>query len=133
MAGSDASKESCKRKREVSRKVKAMKGATIADAQTPRHESVGVLSSPPRSQEQPIPEVEFIALAPQQIKLPPPPSPPISSNVEGESSGPTVRTLSQGAQLLIQSLEGTAPLEGIQAWLKSWVLPFISKKIGIGW
>ncbi|XP_057999360.1 uncharacterized protein LOC131178421 [Hevea brasiliensis] len=82
-----------------------MKGATTADAQTPHRESIEVPSSPPRPQEQPIPEVEVIAPAPQQIELPPPPPPPTSSNVEGESSCPTIRTLSWGAQLLIQSLE----------------------------
>ncbi|XP_057993180.1 uncharacterized protein LOC131174125 [Hevea brasiliensis] len=82
-----------------------MKGATVADAQTPRCELVEVPSSPPRPQEQPIPEVEVVAPAPQQIELPLLPPFPISSNVEGEASGPTVRTLSRGAQLLIQSLE----------------------------
>ncbi|XP_057986002.1 uncharacterized protein LOC110661564 isoform X4 [Hevea brasiliensis] len=115
MAGGDASKESRKRKREVSRKVRAMKGAATADAQTLHCESIEVPSSPTRPQEQPIPEIEVIAPAPQQIELPPPPPPPpppSSSNIEGESSGPTVRTLSRGAQLLIQSLERNRSTRG---------------------
>ncbi|XP_057986508.1 uncharacterized protein LOC131171071 [Hevea brasiliensis] len=89
-----------------------MKEATVTAAQTPQRELVEVLSSPPQPQEQPIPEVEVVAPPPQQIELSPPPPPPISSNVEGESSGPIVRTLSRGAQLLIQSLEKNRSTQG---------------------
>ncbi|XP_057999086.1 uncharacterized protein LOC131177924 [Hevea brasiliensis] len=77
MVGGDTSKESCKRKREVSRK--------------------------------PVPEVEVAVSPPRQIECL---LRPISSNVEGESSGPTVRTLSQGAQHLIQSLERNRSTQG---------------------
>ncbi|XP_057994822.1 CLP protease regulatory subunit CLPX1, mitochondrial isoform X2 [Hevea brasiliensis] len=109
MVGGDASKESHKRKREVSRKVRAMKEATATAAQTPRQDLVEVPSSPPRPQEPPASEIEFIVSPPQQIECSPP---PISSNIEGESFGPTVRTLSRGAQLLIQSLERNRSTRG---------------------
>ncbi|XP_057984592.1 uncharacterized protein LOC131169387 [Hevea brasiliensis] len=48
MAGGDTSKESRKRKREVSGKLQVMKEATATTAQTPRRDSLEVPSSAPR-------------------------------------------------------------------------------------
>ncbi|XP_057985378.1 uncharacterized protein LOC131170342 [Hevea brasiliensis] len=93
MAGGDASKESRKRKREVSRKVREMKIA--AASQTPRRDSGEAPGDSSRPSGQPVPEVEIAPSPPRQEE---PPPPPIPSSAEGGPSQPTVRTLSRGAQ-----------------------------------
>ncbi|XP_058004103.1 uncharacterized protein LOC110637602 [Hevea brasiliensis] len=100
MAGGEGAKESRKRKREVSRKVREMKIA--AASQTPRRDSGEVPGDSSRPSRQPVSEVEVAPSPPRQEE---PPPPPVPSSAEGGPSQPTVRTLSRGAQVLIHSLE----------------------------